>query len=848
MNRLPFKRVCVALILIGLSASLVGNAAARPVESEPRMAFSALQARVTGMLIAHWDAATGIPDFLAGLDPATRLPYTPSVAERGQPAAIARGFLDANRALFRMASASDQLQVLRVEADAQLNYAHVRLDQVHQGIPVFGRQLVVHLDAQEQIVAVNGQFAPDIDAPTQPTISAAQAEDAALRDLLNVQLEPAERERVKTNLLHDKTRLMIHIDAHGQARLTWHVTILTDAPLGQWRYFVNARRPAVVHAFDSATGEKRRVTFSADNTGELPGRQLIDEGERSRDPVAQAAHDGAGKVYDYFFKAFKRDGIDGQGSPIVSTVHYGSDPAEAENAAWIGELQQMVYGDGGRIFQPLAYGLDVVAHELTHGVTENTAGLIYEGQSGALNESYSDIFGAMVDRGNWTLGEQIVNSPPFPLPYLRSLEDPNLQGYYDPGNPLAGVGQPKHVDEYANLPLSRRGDNGGVHINSGIPNHAAYLVAQAIGKEKMEQVYYRALTQYLTPDTDFFDAARATVRAAQDLYGTTEVNAVRRAFAQVGLDLGGEESLPEPPATKTTGAGAKKAPPAQQLPAGCTNLIVNGGFESQGGWVEVSDVNAAIIDPELPYTGSRSAWLGGTDQEPLQYIYQDVRIPANARSVQLSYYRLVHQEYSDALSLFAGDANFGAVIANTDGDILGAVELLTSSEGDDQWRQAQFDLSQLAGKTIRLVFSAENPRGNISSMFVDDVALAACTTGAGPAAPKTSSQNLVYVQGKVTDADTGRGVEGAQVFILKRGLSASQAAADDSITSDEVLTLGVSDGRGFYQTEQPVSRGHTYSVIVIARGYRPIIADDGLEIPANAANPFQIDATLRRSR
>jgi hypothetical protein len=133
-------------------------------------------------------------------------------------------------------------------------------------------------------------------------------------------------------------------------------------------------------------------------------------------------------------------------------------------------------------------------------------------------------------------------------------------------------------------------------------------------------------------------------------------------------------------------------------------------------------------------------------------------------------------------------------------------------------------------------------------MFVDDVAMAACTTGSGPAAPPVQSQDQVYLQGQAVDADTGRGVSSAQFYILRAGLSATDAAADDNITTNEVLTVGIADNSGFYRTESPVPRGQTYSVIVVARGYRPIVADDGIEVPADASNPFQVDATLRRSR
>lgn len=858
MKHRLFQRLYLPLVLLGLLALMPMGAAARPL-GEPQLApadaaarartLRALESATGAALNVHWNDHTGATDFLTGLDSRVRLAYTPTPTERGNPEAIARGFLQAYRALFGLRSAYDELALTRLEPDKQLNYSHVRLGQVYRGIPVFGKQLVVHLDAQERVVAVNGQFTPAVEIDTQPVVTIAQAEDTALRYIPG-ELEDTERTTVQLTLQHEKTSLMIYVDATGKPRLTWSVSVATERPLGRWQVFVNANRARVVHAIDSLADAKRRVTFSADNTTELPGRQLIDEGERSRDPVAQAAHDGAGVVYDYYAKSFQRDSIDGRGSPIVSTVHYGSDSADAENAAWIGEAQQMVYGDGGRIFKPLAYGLDVIGHELTHGVTDNTAQLIYESQSGALNEAYSDIFGALIDRANWTIGETVVKSPPFPVPYMRSLEDPNMNGQYNPNNPLRGVGQPATVSEYADLPVSRRADNGGVHINSGIPNHAAYLVAQAITREKMEQIYYRTLTQYLSPESDFLDHARATVRAAQDLYGQTEVAAVQQAFRQVGIDVGGSNNVPAPaPQQPSTGSNAPP-PPTQQLPAGCTDVIMNGTFEQNGGWTEEAQ-GASIIATELPHTGKRSAWLGGTDQESVQYFYQDVRLPANANSVQLAYYRLLHHEVSGVLGLFAGDAKFSVIVANTNGDALATLEELSSQQGDDNWRQAQANLAKYAGKTVRLVFTSENPRGNISSFFVDDVTLVVCTGNNAPSTPAPApapAQNGVTLGGTITNVDTGRGVEGAQVFVMQPGVSATQAAADNTLTRDEVLTSGVTDANGYYQTDDALPVNQTYSVIIIASGYRPIIADNGIEIPANATSPFVVDATLRRGR
>ncbi|MGE5264531.1 MAG: M4 family metallopeptidase [Acidobacteriota bacterium] len=842
------RRCSIWLVVLGL-ALLGGSTLARYAETGPHAMFAQLQSRAAGPLEAHWNDVTGIPDFLSAADSASSLPYSPSAAERGNPVAIARGFLDENRGLFRLTSAADELKPVRVEPDLQLQYAHVRLAQTYHGIPVFGKQLIVHLNSKEQVTTVNGQFSPAIDVATRASISREEAERAALDDLLQVQLDEDERARVTVEVLTDQTQLMVYVDGSGKATLTWNVIIMTDSPLGQWTYFVNAGRPAVVYRFDSAEHIKQRRTFSADNRASVPGRIVIEEGERAKsDAIAQAAHDGAGKVYDYYFNTFKRDGIDGQGSPMISTVHYGNDPQDAENAAWIGQRQQMIYGDGGRIMKPLSYGLDVVGHEFTHGVTDGTAGLIYAGQSGALNESYSDIFAAMIDRGNWTIGEAIVKSPPFPIPYLRNLEDPSAGGNYNPSDPLSSVGQPSKMSEYANLPLSRKADNGGVHVNSGIPNRAAFLVARAIGKEKMEQIYYRTLTQYLSPNSNFQDAARATVRSATELYGATEANAVRDAFSQVGINVTGGGTTPVPQTAPTTQRGPAAPPPPQTNTAGCTGLVVNGNFENPDtGWTEVSTAHSAIIDTELPHTGSRSAWLGGTDKEPVQVIYQEIRIPANATNVKLAYWRLIHEETSGLLGFLAAEAQFSTVLMNSAGEVQAVIETNKSSVGDDTWRQANFDLSQFAGKTVRLAFAAENPKNNVSSFFIDDVDLTACTTG-DPVPQKPSSNDLVYIQGVVKNADTGRGIAGAQFFVLKPGQSATDAAADDSVTRSEVLAMGTSDASGLYKSDIAIPRGQNYSVIVIARGFRPIVADDGLKVPSNATSPFTANANLRPGR
>lgn len=836
----------------GSSAGLTVAAATATIPAAsptPRDAFAALQARTATPLMATWDAVTGLPDFVTATDFTHPLPYTPSAAEVGNPTAIARGFLDENRALFRLRSATDELRLGTIEPDKQLAFYRIRLDQVYRGLPVYGQRLMVSLNPQQQVVAVNGQFTPGIDVPTEPLVSREDAQALALEDVRDVQMTDAERATASFQVLDDHTQLMVHVDTQGKPTLTWRVALLSHEPLGQWYVFVNARRLAVTQTLDATNHGMRRVTYTARNSTNLPGRKLADEGEVPQDAIARAAHNGAGTVYNYYWSKFQRDSLDGHGSPLVSTVNYGSSAEDAENAAWIGELQQMIYGDGGRLFKPLALGLTVIGHEFTHGVIDNTAQLIYEAQSGALNESFADVFGVLISGSNWEVGREVIKSPPYPLPFLRSLSDPNA-GVYNPRNPLNGVGQPATMNQYANLPVSRRADNGGVHINSGIPNRASFLVAQGVGADKAEQIFYRAVTQYLTPRSNFLNTATAEARAAQELYGSNEANAVRDAWAQVGVNIGSGDTGPAQQTPQRPTSPAAPAPaPAPQLPQGCTDIIVDGGFEGDTAWRQiVGKGSSGIIDPEQPHSGARSAWLGGTDKETPQIIYQNIQVPANATKVTLSYFRNLHEETTGLLGVFSEPARFNALAATEQGDIIGSFEQLTSDGADDRWRQAQFDATQFAGKTLRLAFSAENPKGNVSSMFVDDVSLVACTTGNAPSAPAPSADNLVYVQGQVKDADTGRPIAGAQVFVLQPGLTAREAAADDQITRSEVLTQGVTDNDGMYRTQAAIPKGQVYSFIVYSRGYRPILADNAVNIPANASNPHPVNAVMRQNR
>ncbi|GAA3767718.1 M4 family metallopeptidase [Microbacterium kribbense] len=282
-----------------------------------------------------------------------------------------------------------------------------------------------------------------------------------------------------------------------------------------------------------------RTIADAAGTETLPGVTVRTE---DRPPVADStvnqAFDGLGATFDFFWEAYRRDSIDGCGLPLDATVHYGHD---YDNAFWNGE--RMVFGDGdGDVFVGFTGSLTVIAHELTHGVTEASGGLDYQGQSGALNESISDVFGVLaeqsahnqsVDEASWLIGAGIL-APGIDGVALRSLKAPGTA--YD-DRVLGKDPQPATMAGFVHTSE----DSGGVHINSGIPNHAFYLAAVAIGGrawERAGRIWYRAVTAGTLPkDADFATFAHATLAAAQAEYGVDakEVAAVRAAWTSVGV-------------------------------------------------------------------------------------------------------------------------------------------------------------------------------------------------------------------------------------------------------------------------------------------------------------------------
>ncbi len=281
-----------------------------------------------------------------------------------------------------------------------------------------------------------------------------------------------------------------------------------------------------------------RTVADAGSTETLPGRVVRREGESAAgDAAADEAYDGLGFTFALFSEVYGRNSINGSGLPLDATVHFGE---RYDNAFWNGE--RMVFGDGdGEIFQRFTLSLSVIGHELTHGVTQFTANLVYEGQSGALNESISDVFGALLDQytlgqptaeASWLIGEglftdQVQGSA------LRSMKAPGTA--YD-DDVLGKDPQPGHFDDY----IQTDDDNGGVHLNSGIPNRAFYLLAETLGGNAWDgagHIWYDTITGQLSKTASFAEFAEATRSAAEKRFGanSTEASAVTDAWLAVGV-------------------------------------------------------------------------------------------------------------------------------------------------------------------------------------------------------------------------------------------------------------------------------------------------------------------------
>ncbi|TYP68098.1 M4 family metallopeptidase [Paenibacillus methanolicus] len=480
-------------------------------------------------------------------------------------------YMESNPNVFGFDAPRDELEVVKVDGDAQ-GKQHYLLQQYYEGVPVYGMYMRAHTGTDRRLYAITNDTQPALNGlalDTNPVLDGQQA-GAALQASVEAAIGSAITlgGRIGPREIGQPKAELIVYPWRDSYVLAYRVQLEYAQPtIGRWTGFVDATTGEVLKKFSYMAkafgygngyyGEQRSfpVTLQEDNRyylldksksmyreesgdgviatydWENPFFPVSSNSSSFNDPEAVDAHYYAGEVYDFYKERFGRESLDGRGSSIISVVNAGP----IDNAYWDGS--QIVYGDGNSLFECLTCGKDVIAHELTHAVTEFTANLEYVGQSGALNESISDMMAAVFDADDWMIGEDLNIKEGHGV--LRDMKTP-ARGL-DP--------QPATMADYVSLPEDEAHDNGGVHINSGIPNRAAYLIATEIdripglegqGRNLLGQIVYGALTAYLTPTSGFEEARDAFVLAAGDLELSESARnavalAVQNGWTSVGL-------------------------------------------------------------------------------------------------------------------------------------------------------------------------------------------------------------------------------------------------------------------------------------------------------------------------
>jgi len=495
-------------------------------------------------------------------------------------------YLGALQGELKIKDVRSEFEVKSQERD-KLGIFHIKMQQVCQGIPVYGGEIYLH-SSGDHIGLFNGNTYPTSTIPdVHPSIGGSQARMTVINDLSkkttfhNLDLYQKSilqyNEPIQELVIYHKNR-----DPRQQF-LTWHITVRPNF-LERWEYFVDAKTGSIIHCFNNTQSDGDVTATEADLNGvnrtihayleggnylmvdvsrpmynpqnqegtmrvydanyTSPSVQgfnpaLVSSTNNTWNPKVISSQYNAGITYEYFRTTHNKNSWNNKGGSIFSVINATENNGNGlDNAYWNGVC--IVYGNGDTQFKPLAGALDVSAHELGHAFDEASANLEYQNQSGAMNEAFSDIAGAVVERLNWKIGEDIVKPGMFPTGCLRDMSNPHNGGssLNDPGY------QPANVSEMYN----GTEDNGGVHINSGIINFAFYKYATAVGIDKGEQTFFRTLFQYLTRSSQFIDCRLAVIQSAKDLYGdgSAEVNAAKAAFDEVGITDGSAGNYENP--------------------------------------------------------------------------------------------------------------------------------------------------------------------------------------------------------------------------------------------------------------------------------------------------------------
>jgi bacillolysin len=742
------RKVLAASLLLAASLTAPAQAGPPPPGSSDAPLVEQLNRESQGILRISYHAETGKVRFI-GASPARPIPQPTLLAAGASPEMAARGFLAVYGQLFGLRDEAQELTVME-ERLADDGRSFVRFQQVYRGMPVMGGELIVQMDAGKNVVSANGEVLPDLVLDPTPKINASRAKQTALRLVAKYhQLELDE-------LTASEPELWIYNPALlggpglRVSTLVWRmeVTAVELLPIREL-VLVDAQRGSVALHFNQVDTARNRHIYDNQNNPfyGLPGLGPVrsEDGGATGVVDADKAYDYAGDTYDFYYTHHGRDSIDDAGMSLISTVRYcpNSSYCPYENAFWNGS--QMVYGAG------FSRADDVVAHELTHGVTEYEANLFYYMQSGAINEAFSDIWGEFVDLTNgagndspdvrWQMGE----------------DEPNYETVRDMKNPPL-YSQPDKMTSTYYACLDGGWDSGGVHTNSGVANKAAYLMTDGesfnnytitgIGIAKTARIWYEVQTNMFTSASDYQDLYDALPQACYNLAGSGGITLHDCQQVQAAVDA---TEMNQQPA----GCPAQHAPTCD---SGSPHYLFTDDFEAGvGNWTSGAYQGNDEWWYENRYATSGFWHLWGWDQgawvgeEPLTADYwaamtTDVALPAGSdpflhfkhaygfENDWLSYYDGGVVEYStnggaswnDANLLFTHNGYNGTISSCCGNPLAGRSGFVAESYG---YYSSRLDLSPLAGQNVRFRFRIGTD-GYVDDYgwFIDDVLIYTCTT------------------------------------------------------------------------------------------------------------------------
>ncbi len=750
------------------------NALALPVAGLPAVQvalLNRLQDSAAGQMRVAYHAATGKLRFV-GTDLEHPVPRPEGVAPAATPEQAARAFLSEYGVLFGLEDQARDLRVLRLQ-DADRGRSFVRFQQLKSGIPVLGGELIVQVDAERNVVSVSGEVLPDAALDFEALVSRQTAQETAMALVAKVYGVSLEGLTVDEPVLWIYSPSLLGSPGLPINALVWRTEVRSDANLSlRELVLVDARLGGVTLHFNKVKTARNRRIYDNQNdpNAGLPGTGPVrTEGQGpSGNAEVDDAYEFTGDTYDFYVAYHGRDSLDGRGLTLISTVRWCA-PAEyqwqcpLDNAFWNGE--QMVFGQG------YASADDVVGHELTHGVTDYESSLFYYMQSGAINESFSDIWGEFID---------LTNGAGNDSPSVRWLMGEDLPGGAgrNMANPPA-LGHPDRMNSpyYYYSTVANEEDNGGVHENSGVGNKAAYLLTdggtfngrtvQGLGMQQVAAIYYEVNTHLLTSAGDYADLYDALVQACTDLIGThgitaEDVEQVRNAAEATEMN----QTPSKCPAVDAPICSGEDSP---------ADLFYD-DFENlqSGKWISrtVLGENAWYYPPPGLYTYATSGYynLVGWDvprrSESYIAMTSDVNLPADRPAYMHFSHAYQFEWYPAGGSYFDG----GIVAYSTDGgsswrDAGGLIvengyNATLFAEGDNPlagWRafggescgyiSSRLDLSSLSGQRVRFAFVVSTDKESVLEYygwFIDDVRVYTC--GPGPTREPTETRTPVVTR------------------------------------------------------------------------------------------------------